>query len=512
MKKIAIIFFAAVGFLGIAVVGLGLWFIGYPEKLEKLATDQRCSSNAQFIIAGTRLFRLGANEGVSAGDIEYMTVYQSYIEDIFATFQAVEFGLQQDDTLLREFVPIDDVLITKILPPAYGFVPPPYHNLTMGGLYPIGDVDGDGKGDFIASTADTRCSTGRLDYLLLSTRLDFSSDRNSLDDGSGVLLTSDRWTRYDETPAPYLKQPLGSDDGMKFIFNRRVVENKNLGSQTQIDLDSIATQNLHDDAAFFYGTEVVDIRDDALELTDGAIDFPPNGAYNVLNDLDQDGKNEIVAVYRDRMIVQGTAGKRLIITYDAYAPPILGARGDFDQDGVTDFWLGFPYRKVKDSVVGGLEMMNGAKLRQALLDGIETVPIVALSTAQVVGTNRYEPTSAAGIGYDLSREAGDIDGDGLPDLVTVSHYDLHNRGIVYAFLSRDLARQRVIRSDAPYVVRVMGKALSYIGTGLDAASDFNGDGLSDIVVGADVDHEAGFGAGAVYYLSGRKVSAHRNGS
>ena len=509
MKKIAIICVVAVGLFGIAVVGLGLWFIGYPEKLEKLATDHRCSSNVQFVIAGTRLVRLGANEEISAGYIEYMTMYQAYIEDVFAAFQAAEFGLERTETLMHEFVPIDDVLITKILPPAYDFVPPPYHNLTMGGLFPIGDVDGDKKGDFVASTADTRCSSGRLDYLLLSTRLDFSRDRNILDDGSGVLLTSDRWTRYDETPAYYTKQPLASDDGMKFIFNRRVVESVNLGSQRQIDLDSIASQILHDDAAFFYGTEVVDIRDDALELTDGVIEFPPGGAYNVLSDLDQDGKNEIVAVYRDRMIIQGTAGKRLVVTYDARVPPILGARGDFDRDGVADFWLGFPYREDKGVVVGGLEMMNGAKLRQALRDGIETAPIVALSTAEIVGTDRYEPTSPVGIGYDLSREAGDIDGDGLPDLVTVSHYDLRNRGIVYAFLSRDLARQRTFRSDSPYVVRVMGKALSYIGTGLDAASDFNGDGVSDIVVGADVDHEAGFGAGAVYYLSGRKVSAYR---
>lgn len=509
MKKIVIICVVAVVFLGIAVAGLGLWVIGFPEKLEKLATDHRCSSNVQFVIAGTRLFRLGANEGVSAGDIEYMTVYQSYIEDIFATFREAEFGLERDDALLHDFVPIDDVLITKILPPAYDFVPPPYHNLTMGGLFPVGDVDGDEKADFIASTSDTRCSSGRLDYLLLSTRLDFSHYRNYLDDGSGVLLTSDRWTRQDETPAPYSNQPLASDGGMEFIFNRRVVESKNLGSQRQIDLDSIASQNLLDDAAFFYGTEVVDIRDSTLELADGVIEFPPGGAYNVLNDLDQDGKNEIVAVYSDRMIVQGTAGKRLVVKYDALVPPILGARGDFDQDGVTDFWLGFPYRKDKGVVVGGLEMLNGAKLRQALRDGIETAPIVALSTAEIVGTDRYKPTSPVGIGYDLSREAGDIDGDGLPDLVTVSHYDLRNRGIVYAFLSRDLARHRTIRSDSSYVVRVMGKALSYIGTGLDAASDFNGDGVSDIVVGADVDHEAGFGAGAVYYLSGRKVSAHR---
>jgi hypothetical protein len=515
MKKNMLICIASFGFLGTAVFVLGLWFIGYPEKLENLATDHRCSSDVRFVIAGNRLFRLGATEGITAGDLEYMSVYQSYIEDIFSEFQGREFGLDVDRDHLGEFVPIDEVLITKILPPEYGFVPPPYHNLTMGGLFPVGDVDGDEKGDFIASTADTRCSTGRLDYLVLSTKLDFSLRRNHLDEGSGVLLTSDRWTLHDETPAPYSHQPLASDDGERFIFNRRVVENLDLGSHKQIDLDSIATQNLSSNFAFFYGDDVVDARDGELELADGVVKFPKGGTYNVLNDLDGDGEMEIVAVYQDRMIVHGTAGNRVVITFDnsRHLPdlPILGSHGDFDQDGVTDFWLGFPYREdARGEVVGGLEMVNGAKLQKELRDGTETTTVDDLSTVEIIGTDRYDSTSSVGIGYDLSREAGDIDGDGLPDLVTVSHYDLQNRGIVYAFLSRDLARQSKIRSDAPNVVRVMGKALSYIGTGLDTSSDFDGDGVIDIVVGADVDHEAGFGAGAIYYLSGRKVSSHRD--
>lgn len=510
MKKSIFICVSSLGFFGVVLFVLGLWFIGYPEKFEKLAIDHRCSSNVRFIIADNRLFRLGTTKGITAGDLEYMSVYQSYIEDIFSEFQDRVFVRDVDRDHLRDFVSIDEVTITKILPPDFGFVPPPYHNLTMGGLFPVGDLDGDAKSDFIASTADTRCSTGRLDYLILSKKINFSLKRNHLDEGAGVLITSDRWAFYEETPAPYSNQPLASGDGHAFIFNRRVIEDLNLGSKTQIDLDSIASRILNSKKAFFYGDDVLDPDDGKLELADGVVNFPPGGTYDVLNDLDGDDKEEIVAIYQKRMIVHGTAGKRIIISYDSKQRPIIGSRGDFDQDGVDDFWVAFPYREdPQGGVVGGLQMVSGAALQKSFNDGTETTAIDALSTIEIVGTDKYNSTSQVGIGYDLSRKAGDIDGDGLPDLVTVSHYDLQNRGIVYAFLSRDLVRNSIIRSDGTNVVRIMGKPLSYIGTGLDTSSDYDEDGLVDIVVGADVDHEAGFGAGALYYLSGLKVASHR---
>ena len=87
---------------------------------------------------------------------------------------------------------------------------------------------------------------------------------------------------------------------------------------------------------------------------------------------------------------------------------------------------------------------------------------------------------------------------------------MNNRGVVYILLSQEMMKRSKHKADAPYMIRVLGKALSYIGTGLDAEMDYDGDGMADIVVGADVDHEAGFGAGAVYYLSGGKIVARHH--
>ena len=517
--------------LFLSAISWGMWVIGYPEKLENMATDPRCSSHVEFIVSGGRIFRLGKSEGIVAADLEYMTAYKSYLKDIFTEFQHTEFGTSRDQALMHEFIPIDDVLITKILPPEFDFLPPPYHNLTMGFLS-LGDIDNDEKDDFIVSSTDVRCASGRVDYLLLSSRLNFKLDRNYVEDGAGVLITSNRWKSYDETPKQYFGQPVSSKDKSKFIFNRRVLETETIlstiASKNKLDLDQNASKELNHNNAFFYEDKVVDIIDGVLNLENSVVSFPPGGIYSVIDDIDGDDKPQIVVIYRDQFIVTGTSGNSIKVNFntDEYNIPILGSRGDFDQDGVEDFWLGFPDKQVGGKFVGELNLINGATLAHKLSDGNKETTIDAVSTIKVVGTNRYKPgpnegydiprnagdigIHKNGIGYDLSRNAGDIDGDGLPDLVTTSHYDLNKRGIIYVILSHDLMQLSVHKADAPYVIRIMGKALSLAGIGLDSASDFDGDGMDDIVVGADADHEAGFGAGAVYYLSGRKIVTQRH--
>ena len=107
-------------------------------------------------------------------------------------------------------------------------------------------------------------------------------------------------------------------------------------------------------------------------------------------------------------------------------------------------------------------------------------------------------------GYDIE-SIGDIDGDGVSDIAVGSPYDDDcgpSHGAVYIlFLNSDGTvkdSQKISSTEGnfkeildPY--DAFGRAISNIG-------DFDGDGVSDIVVGAYHDDDGGYNTGAVYIL------------
>ena len=107
-------------------------------------------------------------------------------------------------------------------------------------------------------------------------------------------------------------------------------------------------------------------------------------------------------------------------------------------------------------------------------------------------------------GHDIE-SIGDIDGDGISDIAVGAPYDDDggpSHGAVYIlFLNSDGTvkdSQKISSTEGnfkeildPY--DAFGRAISNIG-------DFNGDGISDIVVGAYHDDDGGYNTGAVYIL------------
>ena len=116
-------------------------------------------------------------------------------------------------------------------------------------------------------------------------------------------------------------------------------------------------------------------------------------------------------------------------------------------------------------------------------------------------------SATSGIGYNLSQNGGDHDNDGLLDLVILMHYSYSKAGSLHLLHGKDLQKmpnKNIINDhDFKYIV---SSFLSYLGPGLFTSIDFNKDGYDDIVVGADMDHEAGYASGAVYILSGKKIT------
>ena len=68
----------------------------------------------------------------------------------------------------------------------------------------------------------------------------------------------------------------------------------------------------------------------------------------------------------------------------------------------------------------------------------------------------------------------------------------------------DVDVQKILLNEKDFKY-VISSFLSYLGPGLFTGYDFNKDGYDDIVVSADMDHEAGYAAGAIYILSGKKI-------
>jgi hypothetical protein len=98
--------------------------------------------------------------------------------------------------------------------------------------------------------------------------------------------------------------------------------------------------------------------------------------------------------------------------------------------------------------------------------------------------------------------AGDVDGDGLDDIVLGSRYLKHADGTqtggVYVFLARDLGDEVAISlSEADQ--KILGEESGdYAGTAVSGGGDFNGDGLDDVIVGA----YGGESGGMTYLLFG----------
>jgi hypothetical protein len=102
-------------------------------------------------------------------------------------------------------------------------------------------------------------------------------------------------------------------------------------------------------------------------------------------------------------------------------------------------------------------------------------------------------------GMDVS-DAGDVDGDGLDDiLVAASYYGDTNNGKVYLFLASSLTGSTELDLALADYTFVGQSSYGYFGTSIAGAGDVDGDGLSDILIGAKYD--------GVYLILGSSLGA-----
>ncbi|HEX6885615.1 MAG TPA: VCBS repeat-containing protein [Planctomycetota bacterium] len=157
----------------------------------------------------------------------------------------------------------------------------------------------------------------------------------------------------------------------------------------------------------------------------------------------------------------------------------LGALGDLDGNGVPDLAVGAP-RGVAGGRVWTLFLASDGTVASAR----------EIATPSGVASDDEFGVSLAGL--------GDLDGDGLPDLAVGAHLDDDGAGEAGAlwilFLQADgdaRAAQKISATTGGF-----GGALDpfdLFGAGVAALGDLDGDGVGELVVGAERDDDGGIG-------------------
>jgi hypothetical protein len=165
------------------------------------------------------------------------------------------------------------------------------------------------------------------------------------------------------------------------------------------------------------------------------------------------------------------------------------AAGDLDGDGLDDLIMSAPgHDGASTSNMGAVYLLPGSQVSGA-------AQLYSAALVQLTGT-----ASTNEFGLDIA-VLPDIDGDGTQEFVAAEDI---GAGTVFLFMGR--AAWSSMDAMSADVTLTAGTDVYGFGQDLDGG-DFDGDGIGDLLVGADEDDTAGNQAGAVYLFSGATLAA-----
>ncbi len=247
------------------------------------------------------------------------------------------------------------------------------------------------------------------------------------------------------------------------------------------------------------------------------------GSVTALGDLDGDGVTDLAVgasgddtggtnrgatyvlllnangtVKSSQKIASGVGGGPILTNSD-YFGTAMASPGDLDGDGITDLAVGAWGDDAGGSGRGAVHVLflnadGSVKSSQKIADGVGGGP--ALSN------NDFFGSSLAAL--------GDLDGDGVTDLAVGTRYDDTggaDRGAVHVlFMNADgtaKSSQKIASGTGGGPTLADGDVFSRAITSL---GDLDGDGITDLAVGAERDDTGGTNRGAVYVLFLKKFN------